>query len=159
MVGVLLFAEYVALLGVQPNRLEIPAIDRWLDTQPKPFVVAEAPVYRLDNAGQFERQETRFMLHSTAHFQKTVHGYSGWRTVFHLRLFSRMENFPDEVSINALSDVGVKYVVVHTDLYPPEERIRLEERIQQFSSRLRLEHVDGAGRVYSLVRPVDTAGQ
>ena len=29
------------------------------------------------------------MIHSTAHLQKTVHGYSGWRTLFHLQLYDR----------------------------------------------------------------------
>jgi hypothetical protein len=153
-VGILLVAEYAAVLGVQPARLEIPAIDRWLDGQPKPFVVAEVPVQRLENAGAFERQETAYMLHSTAHWQKTVHGYSGWRTLFHLRLYSEMQFFPDETSVASLSDVGVTYIVVHTDLYPPGEWSRVEERLREFSSRLRLEHVEGAGRVYSVLRPI-----
>jgi hypothetical protein len=43
---------------------------------------------------------------------------------------------------------------VHTDAYPPDEWRRVEERVGQFSSRLRLEHVEGAGRVYSLLRPI-----
>jgi hypothetical protein len=157
-VGVLLVVEYAALLGVQPATLEIPAIDRWLDTLPKPFVVAEVPVYRLlENAGAFERQETRFMLHSTAHWQKTVHGYSGWRTLFHLELYDVMDSFPDETSIARLSDVGVTRIVVHTDLYPPGKWAEVEERLRQFPSRLRLDHVEGAGRVYSLLRPVADA--
>jgi hypothetical protein len=33
----------LSLRGV-PYQVDIPAIDRWLDTQPKPFVVAELPV-------------------------------------------------------------------------------------------------------------------
>jgi hypothetical protein len=69
-----------------------------------------------------------------------------------------MENFPDEASLDGLSDIGVTYVVVHSDLYPPEEWIRVEERIRQFASRLRLEHVEGAGRVYALVKHVSDDG-
>ena len=156
-VGVLLLAEYAAVLGVQPSKFEVPAIDRWLDSQPKPFVVAEVPVYRLDTPGPFERQETKFMAHSTAHWQKTVHGYSGWRTLFHLQLYAEMQSFPDETSVASLSDLGVTYIVVHTDMYPPEEWSQVEERLRQFSSRLRLEHVEGAGRVYALLRPVADA--
>ena len=154
LVAVLLVAESAAIpLGVQQGNVEIPAIDRWLDSQPKPFVVAEVPVQVLDNLGAFERQETAYMLHSTAHWQKTVHGYSGWQTLFHLRLYAEMQSFPDETSITSLSDVGVTHIVVHTDLYPPGEWSRVEERLSEFSSRLRLEHVEGAGRVYSLLRP------
>src|SRR5262245_61273499 len=42
-ISVLLVGEYAGSdLGLEPARIEIPAIDRWLDTRPKPFVVAEA---------------------------------------------------------------------------------------------------------------------
>ena len=108
----------------------------------------------LENLSAFERQETAYMIHSTAHWQKTVHGYSGWRTALHGQLYSKMQAFPDETSVASLSDLGVTYIVVHTDLYPPGEWDRVEERLRAFSSRLRLEHVEGAGRVYSLLRPI-----
>jgi len=155
-VGVLLVAEYAAMpMAAQPSDVEIPAIDRWLDSQPKPFVVAEVPVQRLDEP--FERREAAYMIHSTAHWQKTVHGYSGWRTDFHSQLYSDMQVFPDETSVTSLSDLGVTYVVVHTDLYQPGEWSSVEQRFRQFSSRLRLEHVEGTGRVYSLLRPIAQA--
>jgi hypothetical protein len=48
-------------------------------------------------------------------------------------------------------------VVVHTDLYAPEELAQVEHRLAEWSSRLRLEHVEGAGRVYSLPRPISEA--
>jgi hypothetical protein len=151
--GVLLIAEYAADLGVEPSRFDVPAIDRWLDGRPKPFVVAEVPVYREADLGDFERQEAAYMIHSTAHYQKTVHGYSGWRTLFHSDLYAQMDSFPDERSVTSLSNIGVTYVVVHGDLYPPGEWDKVQERLRQFSSRLRLEHADGHGRVYSLLKP------
>jgi PA14 domain len=157
-VGVLLVAEYAAMpMGVEPGRVEIPAIDRWLDSRPKPFVVAEVPVQNLENSQAFERQETAYMIHSTAHWQKTVHGYSGWRTALHTQLYSEMQTFPDETSVASLSGLGVTYIVVHTDSYSPMEWGQVEKRLQEFSSRLRLEHVEGAGRVYSLLKPIANA--
>ena len=93
------------------------------------------------------------MIHSTAHWQKTVHGYSGWRSDLHWQLFSEMQSFPDETSVASLSDLGVTYIVVHSDSYQPSEWSRVEERLREFSSRLRLEHVEGAGRVYAVLRP------
>jgi hypothetical protein len=81
-----------------------------------------------------------------------VHGYSGWRTDLHWQLFSDMQTFPDEASVASLSDLSVTYVVVHTDLYAPGEFTGVEERLRQFAPRLRLEHVEGAGRVYSLLK-------
>ena len=91
------------------------------------------------------------MFHSTAHWQKTVHGYSGLRPPLHDHLYSELRQFPDEVSLGALVHHGVDYVVVHTDLYPPGEWAKVEERLAGFQDALKLAHVDGAGRVYALV--------
>jgi len=147
----LLVAEYAAIpFAVQASNFEIPAIDRWLDTRTKPFVVAEVPLTIFGSGESFERQETAYMIHSTAHWQKTVHGYSGWRTDFHRVLYEQMDSFPDDRSIASLSSLGVTYIVVHTDLYTPEAWCTVEERLRQFASQLRLEHVEGPGRVYAL---------
>jgi hypothetical protein len=151
-ISLVLIAEYAAMpMEAVPTESFIPAIDRWLNDQPKPFVVAEVPVRDVGENVAFERQEVDYMMHSTAHWQKTVHGYSGWRAAFHWQLYASMQGFPDETSLGNLSYLNVTYVVVHSDLYPPGEWPAVEERLKRFGSRLRLEHVDGAGRVYSLV--------
>ena len=54
---------------------------------PGPFAVAEVPLPDPRHAGAFERRQTMFMLHSTAHWQKTVHGYSGIRAPLHDGLY------------------------------------------------------------------------
>ncbi len=151
---ILLVGEFAAMpLAVGPNDWSIPAVDRWLDRQPKPFAVAELPLPRPTLAGAFERRQTTYMLHSTAHFQKTVHGYSGLRPALHADLYWSLQTFPDRTSLGKLASLGVTYVVVHTELYPPGEWERVEERIATFREWLRLEHADGAGRVYSLHEP------
>ena len=150
-VGALLVAEcFAAPIGLEAYRPEIPAIDRWLATQPQPFVVAEVPVGDPGNLGEWERRETAFMLHSTAHWQKTVHGYSGFRSSAHEILYARLTTFPDPESVERLQVLGVTYVVVHTDLYPPGEWDKTAARLAQFGDALTLEHVEGDGRVYAL---------
>ncbi len=151
-VSVLLVAEYASMpLASVPFAVEIPAIDRWLNTLPKPFAIAEVPVPSPGDLGAYERQQTMAMLHSTAHWQKTVHGYSGIRPALHQRLYLELTAFPDETSLNSLHELGVKYVVVHQDMYPPERRGEIEERYVRFAGHLRLEHVEGDGRVYQLL--------
>ena len=59
------------------------------------------------------------MFHSTAHWQKTVAGYSGMQTAFHGMLFGQLQTFPDAASLDTLAGVGVAKIIVHTDLYPP----------------------------------------
>ncbi|MEK6629406.1 MAG: hypothetical protein AABY89_01590 [Acidobacteriota bacterium] len=152
--GALLVAEFAAApLATVPYRVEIPAADRRLDGQPKPFAVAEVPLPDPMNAGATERRHTDYMLHSMAHWQKTVHGYSGIRPALHENLYLQLRNFPDDRSLRDLTDLGVGYVVVHTDLYPPGEWEAVQQRIRLFEAWLQLEHVAGEGRVYSLRRP------
>ena len=145
----LLIAEYAAI-PLTPGRpsSQIPPIDRWLSTRPTPFVIAEQPATS-------ERDQTDYMLHSTAHWQKTIQGYHGWRSLFHTELNADMMGFPDDRSLKRLTELGVTYVVVHTDRYAPEDLPQVEKRLQRFESRLRLEHVEGPGRVYAVVSPSD----
>ncbi|HEY7172787.1 MAG TPA: PA14 domain-containing protein [Vicinamibacterales bacterium] len=147
----LLVVEYAAMpMASQPSNFAVPAIDRWLGTQPRPFVVAEVPVFDQADVARFEQQETNYMIHSSAHWQKTVHGYSGWRTDRARQLFAEMQSFPDDTSLASLEALGVTYVVVHSDLYPPGEWQQVEERIRGYGARLRFVHAEGAGRVYEL---------
>ena len=153
-VGVLLVAEFLAIpLEVNPYRVEIPPIDRWLASQPGPFAIAEVPLPDPANPGEFERRQTAYMMHATAHWQKTVHGYSGFRAPVHELIFQNLREFPTDEGLRRLALLGVSRVVVHTDLYEPGEWPAVEARIGRFADWLRLEHAEGAGRVYSLHPP------
>jgi hypothetical protein len=149
--GLLLVAEFAVIpLETAAYRVEVPEVDRWLDRQPKPFAVAEVPIPTAREGGE-ERRQTLYMLHSTAHWQPTVHGYSGLRPASHTELFFKLRRFPDRESLDQLEALGVSYVVVHTDLYAPGEWPAVEKRLQEHDAELRLAHEDGQGRVYSLV--------
>jgi hypothetical protein len=152
--GVLLVAEFAAVpFELEPYRVEVPAIDRWLAGQPTPFVVAEVPVGNPRNFGQWEQREATFMLHSTAHWQKTVHGYSGFRSEQIQTLLIELAEFPSEQGLQHLSELGVTDLVVHTGLFPPGDWPVVEQRIAGFSEWLTLRHVEGDGRLYALRRP------
>jgi hypothetical protein len=154
MVGVLLVAEFLAIpLEVNPYRVEIPMIDRWLASQHGPFAIAEIPLPDPANQGDFERRQTAYMMHATAHWQKTVHGYSGFRAPVHELIFQNLREFPTDEGLRRLTLLGVSRIVVHTDLYEPGKWPAVEARIGRFGDWLRLEHVEGAGRVYSLHLP------
>jgi len=153
-VTALLTVEFAAIpLAVVPFRVDIPLADRWLATRPAPFAVAEVPLPDPLQAGPFERRQTMYMLHSMGHWQKTVHGYSGIRAPLHDRLYVLLRGFPDAASLDELARLDVRYVVVHTELYPPGEWEQVAARIDRYGSRLQLEHVAGTGRVYSLHPP------
>jgi hypothetical protein len=147
----LLVIEFTAIpFGLDPYQLKYPAADRWLDGQPKPFSVAEVPVVLN------ERYQTAYMLHSTAHWQRTVHGYSGMRPPLHERLYRELTRFPGKDSLESLAELQVTYVVVHIGEYAPGEWPAVEERLRQYDAWLKLEYQDRDARVYSLR---DTAAQ
>jgi hypothetical protein len=151
-IAVLLLAEYSAypFAGV-PFAINPPAIDRWLDTQPKPFTIAEVPSPSPGNLGELERHQTRSMLHATAHWQRTIHGYSSLRRPLHDRVYRELSGFPDATSVASLREVGVTYVIVHTEDYGDRWRT-VEQQIER-TGAFRLEHVEGSGRAYSLLPP------
>ncbi|MFM8535097.1 MAG: hypothetical protein ACKOEC_16155 [Acidimicrobiia bacterium] len=149
-VCLLLVGEYATYpFPSVPFAAAIPAVDQWLNSRPKPFVVAELPVPSAGDSGALERQQTQAMLHATAHWQKTIHGYSGIRRPYHDQLYADLNRFPDPTSLNSLREVGVTYIVVHTEAYGITWRT-VEEQIAR-SGQLKLEHSDGDGRVYSLL--------
>ena len=150
-VALLMLGEFSAYPFAGTNySAQPPAADRWLATQPTPFVVAEVPLPDPRNSGRFERFQTMTMLHSMAHWQKTVHGYSGFRAPFHDQLYLDMRRFPDAASITRLREVGVNYVVVHRGLYPPDQWPVVDASLAQ-STELRIVHEEGGDRVYAVL--------
>jgi hypothetical protein len=141
-VGVLLIGEFaIAPLDVAPFSTRPPAADRWLADQPKPFVVAEAP------ASGAPRDQTRYMLHAMAHWQKTVHGYSGLEPPEHMNLYAAMKSFPDANSIGRLRAFGVTHVVVHIDRYAADRWPAVDNELSNHEALDRV-FQDQRSRVY-----------
>jgi hypothetical protein len=110
----LLALEFAAMpLPMGAQSPELPAIDRWLATQPTPFVVAELPLPDSTSITVREDSESTYILHSMAHWQKTIHGYSGLLPDFSDELYLQLARFPDETGVRRLTELGVTYVVVH----------------------------------------------
>jgi hypothetical protein len=153
-VGLLIVAEFATMpFDVVERRVEIPAIDRWLAGRRDIRAIAEVPLVDAVHLQASELRHTTYMLHATAHWHKTIEGYSGIRPPRYEELYSELRAFPDEKSLRSLADIGVSHVVVHTDLIDPADRPGVEARLREFAAWLRLEHADGDGRVYALHRP------
>jgi hypothetical protein len=136
--SLLLLAEFSAhpFQGTD-YRYDVPAIDRWLATQTGPIVVAELPTPSSRQSGPFERHQTRAMLHSTAHWHKTIHGYSGLRSPRLDEATMVLTGFPDDESVATLRELGVTHVVVHGDAAAEHPGLRLL-------------HAEPDGRVYAV---------
>jgi hypothetical protein len=66
-------------------------------------------------------------------------------------LYVELTGFPDATSLESLRAVGVTYVVVHTEDYG-DRWPGVEKQIAS-TGELKLERVEGSGRVYSLLPP------
>jgi hypothetical protein len=154
-VAALLVAEFAVPLDSVAYRAEIPSADRWLAQQPKPFVVAEVPLPPPRRIFEFEKRQSEYMLHSMAHWQKTVHGWSGLQPPNHMALYYQLRDFPSEDSLRWLMEFRVDYIVVHADLYPPGEWTEVERRISALQGWIELRYADEAGRIYALTRERD----
>jgi hypothetical protein len=144
-----LACEFAAPLEVRPYAVVIPTADRFLAHLPKPFTVAEVPLPRSVPEYEFEKRQSEFMLHTTEHWQKTVHGWSGLQPPGHLVLWDRLNRFPDESSLRSLAEFQVDYIVVHTELYAPGEWADVERRLAAYGDRLALRFTDATSRVYA----------
>jgi hypothetical protein len=152
--AVLFVVEFAAIpIDGTEMTMDVPSIDRWLNTLPKPFTIAEVPIASPGDVSRFNAESARYMVHSTAHFQKTVMGFTGVLPPDHALLFEELSHFPDEASLRHLAALHVTYVVVHGEDYAPEDLGRLESEIQQFRSWLTLVHAQGRARVYAVHRP------
>jgi hypothetical protein len=54
-----------------------------------------------------------YLYYSTFHWQYLINGYSGFFPPSYIRLARALKNFPDQPSIDAIKQHGVRYVVVH----------------------------------------------
>jgi hypothetical protein len=153
--GILLLEFAAFPLDAPPYSFAIPPIDRWIAREAQrsgPFAVVELPIPDPRDAAASARWHSLYMLHSTAHWQGLVNGYSGFTPPTHDALFRKLVNFPDEASIGALEQMGVRYAVIHRHVLDEDEWKEMKEKLQVFDDRLRLEAEEGNGLAYSLTR-------
>ncbi len=148
--GALIFIECLVPLEGVKYHVDVPDADRWLATRPMPFVVAEVPLPDMHSVAVFNKRQSTYMLHSTAHWQKTVHGWAGLLPVSHFDLYDALTRFPDDESLLMLNAFNVDYVVVHCDLFLPGAWPAVETRIRSLDEVLTLVYTDAASRVYAL---------
>jgi hypothetical protein len=82
-----------------------------------------------------------------------VHGFSGVEPPLSTRLFQRLSRFPDDDCLSTLVDLGVTYLVMHTEQYRGNELRDTEQRMERYRDWMTLVHAEGAGRVYRIHRP------
>ncbi|MGH9461020.1 MAG: hypothetical protein ACRD1X_07355, partial [Vicinamibacteria bacterium] len=156
--GVLL-VEFAAFpLEAPAYALDIPRVDRWIAERARtdgPFALVELPVPDPRDGARAARWHSIYMIHSTAHWQRLVNGYSGFAPAEQDALFRKLANFPDPASLDALEELGVSYAVIHRDGYDREAWATVAANLDAYGDRLRLEASENGDAVYSLIRRAD----
>jgi hypothetical protein len=150
----LLVGEFAAApLAVAPVAVEVPAADRSFEALSGPLV--ELPVADPRDEPRASRLQSQYLVHSTAHWQKLVNGYSGFTPSSHDQIFRLLARFPDESSLEAMEALGVRYAVIHPGLYLDREWAAARERLAKFPDRLepvRIEDGETGDRIYRFAR-------
>ena len=116
--AVLLLEYWVAPLRLVPFSNEPPPLYAWLARQPR-GVVAEFPMPAPDTLPGIE---PRYAYMSTFHWMPIVNGYSGYYPPSYLSRLGPMNKIPDNSAVEALVRAGVRYVIVHPDLFDAGRR-------------------------------------
>jgi hypothetical protein len=95
-----------------------------------PGVVVELP---LPTPETLPGRDAHYAFSSIAHWHPLVNGYSGYYPFEYAQTLNRMENFPDDRSIQQLTNLGVRYIVVHQVAYGERELTSLLQRMRSRS--------------------------
>ena len=119
------------------TRREPPAVYRWLADQPGRSPVVHLPmldVYGLERRPRYH--ESIYMVYSTLHWKPLVNGYAGIEPARYVRLREQARGFPSRELLDALREIGVRYVVLHRGGYGPLQWPRIEGALPAFREDL-----------------------
>jgi hypothetical protein len=133
--------------GLAPVPPESSSWSRYLDRQPGTAAVAMIPFAPGPHVAQFE-PTTEAMLLTLPTGKPLVNGYSGFFPASYTTLSNQVEDFPDDDSLPALYDAGVRWVVVD-DAWADADR---QGRIDAFSDHL-VRRFAGGGKVVYQLKP------
>jgi len=154
-----------------PARDEVPEVYSWLSEQADAKVIELPPSplavqgnYRYDDQRmgffleddlEFDLREGMSMYLSTYHWKKIANGYSGYFPILYTRIYTEMQAFPSERSVDLLRGLEIDYVIWQWDLVDEEQRAEYRERLAG-TPGLTLEKDFGNEVVYR-VEPGETA--
>ena len=121
-------------------------VHRYLAASSWPGAVVELPIFRRH---EFHRN-ARYLLASTVHWRPLLNGFGGFAPVGYDDIAAAAGIFPSVLTVAWLQDLGVGYVVVHTDDYSESSRLRQSLETLERRRDLVLEVTDGPTRLYRI---------
>jgi hypothetical protein len=129
----------------------IPQVYQWLAKQKEDFAIIELPrPFDWSNTLSMTYNALS-MYYSTYHWKKLVNGYSGFFPKAYPYIFFYIANFPSDISLNLLEEIGVRYVILHSREYPQKEWKEVLKKIAQYTDRLRYVEDFSSDIVYEVI--------
>lgn len=151
LVSSLILVDYASLpmpTAKLPWAKKFPSIYSHIQQLPPQTVLLELPM----PVEQLERgREALPMFYSTFHRKKLVNGYSGYVPPGYAIIYEAMEDFPSSECFRLLEDLGVDYVLLHTQGYRPEKAASIFARMDAFPHRAELEASADGDYLYRLI--------
>ena len=116
--------------------------------------VAEFPFYQ---GSQERHRQTEYMLMSTFHWKPLVNGYSDHFPEDYLAAKPLLTTFPAQSAIGVLHDLGVRWVVVHFNRYPPDYARKLRPLMRTMGTQLRVVIDNTEVGLYEVIFPMRPA--
>ncbi|MFQ6108607.1 MAG: discoidin domain-containing protein [Candidatus Aminicenantales bacterium] len=138
-IPLVILIEYLSIpIPVKKVRVkeDVPEVYRWLAEREGDFPFIELP---LPEPGErIAKIECPRVYYSTYHWKKMVNGYSGFFPPVYYELMRRWKDFPLEKNIHDLKRLGVRYVVIHPDLYKEKEAVHVLAGIPSLAKDMHL---------------------
>ncbi len=148
-----------------PVGKDIPAVYRWLATQPDTTIIIELPLRPLWRGISMEDQLTRTyretrdedvyasetyrIYFSTVHHKRMLNGYSGFFPQIYHDQAGLLDNFPSPQSIAMLERQHVRYILIHAWQYTDKKYPDVQRQLTQYPG-IRLIEQFGDDYVYEL---------
>jgi hypothetical protein len=133
----------IPLLLFDPLPGGIPEVYPWLAAREGPGAIVELPMPA--DEGRETVAAARYQLYSLHHRKRLVNGVGAFVPTINRQVRREMQSFPSDAAVSRLQELGVVYVLVHGDAYPPEVTARLRTAVE---SRTDLRVVTEKGAVW-----------
>lgn len=121
---------------------EVPEVYRWLDEQGEVRII-ELPTSPLKGAMRYDRdlelvpydvdeyntREGMLVYYSTYHMKETANGYSGYFPYSYNRIFTEIQGFPSQRSLELLRGLGIDYVIWDWNWVPTQRQEEYNVRL------------------------------
>lgn len=134
--GICMLLVFFEFLNFPPFKIiklnEIPQVYLWCKGLPQGTIIAEYPL-------DIEGTDPLYLFYQTRHEKRTINGTIPG-TPGHT-LLSKMRNLSEPATIDWLSQIGVRYILVHTDRYRQSGNISDQEELARIRDTPQLRKV------------------